>query len=52
MVKSQPTNVIDLDSFRERRKVPREERPVAVEAGAMMLPVWFCWVPMWTPFVG
>lgn len=52
MVKSQPANVIDLESFRERRKMQREERPASVEAGAMLLPVWFCWVPMWTPFVG
>lgn len=49
MVKSSTANVIDLESFRERRK-QRDERPAV--APAMMMPVWLCWVPMWTPFVG
>lgn len=51
MVKSSTANVIDLESFRERRKAQREGRPVVV-ASSMMMPIWFCWIPMWSPFVG
>jgi hypothetical protein len=50
-------NVIDLAAFRQR-KMREEERasPTTVTAmessPALVVPVWFCWVPMWTPFVG
>ncbi len=45
-------NVIDLEAFRQR-KLMREER-VQESAGeprdaAVLVPVWFCWVPVWTP---
>ena len=56
MVKSNAAaNIIDLEAFRQKKM--REERgsdmPAAEEAIAtMVVPVWFCWVPMWTPFVG
>ena len=46
-------NVVDLEAFRQR-KMLRGERanespmPVAHEA-AVMMPVWFCWVPVWAP---
>ncbi len=58
MVKSNAANVIDLEAFRQR-KMLREERPSedmrmasGVQAQAMVVPVWFCWVPMWTPMFG
>lgn len=59
MPKSNAANVIDLEAFRQRKMV-RDERtveammPMASGAApqALMVPVWFCWVPMWTPIVG
>lgn len=57
MVKSNAAaNVIDLEAFRQRKM--REERPSGemsggdARASALVVPIWFCWVPMWTPFVG
>ncbi len=48
-------NVIDLKAFRQRKM--REERgtedmSVEERSPALVVPVWFCWVAMWTPFVG
>ncbi|HVH47175.1 MAG TPA: hypothetical protein VM925_32780 [Labilithrix sp.] len=51
-------NVIDFEAFRQRKL--REERPIAeaVEVSngpapqPLLVPVWFCWVPMWSPVVG
>ncbi|MBN9165973.1 MAG: hypothetical protein BGO98_14645 [Myxococcales bacterium 68-20] len=59
MPKSNAANVIDLEAFRQRKMV-RDERtveammPMASGAPpqALVVPVWFCWVPMWTPIVG
>ena len=59
MVKSSAANVIDLEAFRQR-KMLREERPAEVmpmpngsaQPHAVVVPVWFCWVPMWTPMLG
>jgi hypothetical protein len=56
MVKSNAANVIDLEAFRQRKL--REERgnedtsASSAPSSPMVMPVWFCWVPMWTPFVG
>jgi hypothetical protein len=59
MVKSNTAaNVIDLEAFRQRKM--REERGgdessssgLGAASAAMVVPVWFCWVPLWTPFVG
>lgn len=47
-------NVIDLEAFRQR-KMRAERTPEVMpvtHASALVVPVWFCWVPMWTPFVG
>jgi len=51
-------NVVDLEAFRQR-KMLREERssemmPMAsgAQAHPVVVPVWFCWVPMWTPMFG
>lgn len=58
MVKSNAAKVIDLEAFRQR-KMTREERPSDVmpmasgmQAHAMVVPVWVCWVPMWSPVFG
>lgn len=56
--RSTAANVIDLEAFRQRKM--REERGAdemssmtsTQATSAMVVPVWFCWVPMWTPFVG
>jgi hypothetical protein len=57
MGKSSAANVIDLEAFRQRKM--REERGTNEEAttpsardAAMLVPVWFCWVPVWTPVLG
>lgn len=52
--RSNAATVIDLEAFRQR-KLMREERsqenaPAARDA-AVMVPVWFCWVPVWTPML-
>ena len=50
-------NVIDLEAFRQR-KLREEHKSTDMRAAAeehtsaFVMPVWFCWVPMWTPFVG
>jgi hypothetical protein len=58
MVKSNAaTNVVDLEAFRQRKMMREEERAsegmsAAARSSTIVVPVWFCWVPMWTPFVG
>lgn len=60
MPKSNAANVIDLEAFRQRKMMVRDERPSeammpmasGAPAQALVVPVWFCWVPMWTPIVG
>lgn len=47
-----PENVVDLDAFRRERARMREatmDGPVPANAGAVMVPVWVCWVPVWGP---
>ena len=59
MGKSNAANVIDLEAFRQR-KMLREERPSEItmpmasgtQPQTVVVPVWFCWVPMWTPMYG
>ena len=51
-------NVIDLEAFRQRKQM-REERAstsagdgvaaAGVREAAVLVQVWFCWVPVWTP---
>ena len=59
MSKSNAANVIDLEAFRQRKmlrveRTSEEMMPMASGAPpqAVMVPVWFCWVPMWTPTYG
>jgi hypothetical protein len=58
MPKTNAANVIDLDAFRQRKLMrverPSDDMPMAGGAVAqpVVVPVWFCWVPMWTPIVG
>ncbi len=45
-------NVIDLEAFRQRKQ--RDERTVETfmpmpRDAAVLVPVWFCWVPVWAP---
>lgn len=45
-------NVIDLEAFRQRKQ--REERMTEANMSmprdaAVLVPVWFCWVPVWAP---
>lgn len=60
MAKSNAATVIDLEAFRQK-KMLREEEPSAsrlraseassnpMRDAAMLVPVWFCWVPVWAP---
>lgn len=58
MLKNNAANVIDLEAFRQRRMraegrsnegtVLRRDEVIPT----MFVPVWFCWVPMWTPVLG
>ena len=45
-------NVIDLEAFRQK-KLREEGRPAeessATVPATMLVPVWFCWVPVWAP---
>ncbi len=60
MVKSNTAaNVIDLEAFRQRKLRTERSNEETASMGfsgamgsAMVVPVWFCWVPVWTPFVG
>lgn len=51
MRKGSTADVIDLAAFREKKQ--REGRaPEAAtmpRAAAVLVPVWFCWVPVWAP---
>lgn len=60
MPKSNAANVIDLDAFRQRRQ-QQERAAMEVDAAPatsafstqpVFVPVWFCWVPAWSPIVG
>jgi hypothetical protein len=45
-------NVVDLEAFRQRKLMmtrSHEEAEPTVRDAAVLLPVWFCWVPVWTP---
>ncbi len=55
------SNVIDLETFRQKRTLRLVDEPRgsasappmdATIAGAAVPMLWFCWVPVWTPFVG
>jgi hypothetical protein len=52
--RSTAANVVDLEAFRQR-KLMREERTddrsVGARDAAVFVPVWVCWVPVWTPHV-
>jgi hypothetical protein len=53
MAKSNAATVIDLEEFRQK-KMRQEERAsettsTAMRDAAMLVPVWFCWVPVWAP---
>ena len=45
-------NVIDLEAFRQKKlRDERQSEPssVPMQNAAMLVPVWFCWVPVWAP---
>lgn len=50
---SAAANVVDLEAFRQQRRLrdaKEGETPMMMPAPrvpAMMVPVWFCWVPVW-----
>jgi hypothetical protein len=58
MSRSSAANVIDFEAFRQRKlRETRESNesaamPMMAAAQPVMVPVWFCWVPAWTPVVG
>lgn len=43
-------NVIDLDAFRQKKRMAetKEEDP-STRPAAVLVPVWYCWVPVWAP---
>lgn len=49
-------NVIDFEAFRQRKMREERSSEERIEnderAAGLVVPVWFCWVPMWTPFIG
>lgn len=53
-----PANIIHLDAFRQKRGLaqktsePHSAEGLAAPSYSFVVPVWLCWVPMWTPFVG
>lgn len=49
---SSAQNVVDLEAFRRERAQAREssmDAAMPASAGAVMVPVWVCWVPVWAP---
>jgi hypothetical protein len=47
-------NVIDLEAFRQKKMRGEESRASdetspPMRDAAMLVPVWFCWVPVWAP---
>jgi hypothetical protein len=52
--RSNAAAVIDLEAFRQK-KMMREERAQESASSprdaAVLVPVWFCWVPVWTPMM-
>lgn len=50
MGKSSSANVIDLEAFRRKKQREAEVRPPPVaQPAALLVPVWYCWVPIWAP---
>lgn len=54
MAKSNAATVIDLEAFRQKKMLREEERASEASSNpmrdaAMLVPVWFCWVPVWAP---
>ncbi len=48
--RSAGATVVDLEAFRQRKRMRAElEAAAAPREAAVLLPVWFCWVPVWTP---
>jgi hypothetical protein len=51
-MKSQASNVIDLEAFRQKKQRERSPEMLSASVAApMFVPVWICWVPVWTPMV-
>lgn len=50
---SAAANVVDLESFRQRKLQKVEAAPVSVApmSPPLMVPVWVCWVPVWAPMM-
>lgn len=58
MSKNNAANVIDLEALRQRKLRAESvdegrSRTSSVAANnALFVPVWFCWVPVWSPVLG
>lgn len=43
-------NVIDLEAFRQKKRMEEsKEEIVTMRPAAVLVPVWYCWVPVWAP---
>ena len=51
--RSSAATVIDLEAFRQRKMMREraQESAAAPRDAAVLVPVWFCWVPVWTPMI-
>lgn len=50
---SAAANVIDLEAFRQKKRESErdmEMRPAPMNA-QVLVPVWYCWVPVWAPVI-
>ena len=50
-MKSQASNVIDLEAFRQKKMLRERASEMPTPVTPMFVPVWICWVPVWTPLV-
>lgn len=50
-MKTPAANVIDLEAYRQKKMRGAERTTETHAAVAMFVPVWICWVPVWTPLV-
>ena len=49
--RSSAATVIDLEAFRQKKMLREKEPEAQARDAAVLVPVWFCWVPMWTPMM-
>jgi hypothetical protein len=49
--RSNAATVIDLEAFRQKKMMREERAQEQPRETPVLVPMWFCWVPVWTPMM-